>query len=533
MESLTAGSPSCNCKNPDTCIHSFTLKVKDRSFNYRQDRFISFVEAVDKGGEGIPVSLSLQGKGCVTDNPLCPQGYIMNSDSGQTLKKFNNGITNYRVSYNTGNLKEFQTMEAIDFLTRYVLSRDTRDIIPATKYFLRVGQCRGEPFSNETLSFKDGLSQILKIAPRDALWSYINVYPEFSWKCSIVISANQSVIEHKEKILRKEQKKINRSNGLPQRGSRGWTKLPKNTISNKLGIEGNLSYTINNIPHEYKASIQKNFERKSNDLSLIEAATKTVDSVLKAISTEKEENDEITLLEAEITYPKIEIKGGGELKENDKNNNIYIEKQVSVSLSPLVGMSLKLDLIQAFAAWYKSELAAKIIREGLASQKGAYEEGKDAIFVDPQFYLIIEGNVNFSLSFKINEKNEWEWQANDSAEAKLALIIEAKVSAGMRFWSIEGAFDVGGKAEAEVSLGFDNTAKEKIDLVLYHNGIIIKAYVSYQMGSSTNPVKTQSKGNGIPSKKNATIDPRNKTEQEWIIHDKLEKEKSKYRINIC
>ena len=36
MTSLTAGSPSCNCKNPDTCIHAFTLKVKDRTFAYKR-----------------------------------------------------------------------------------------------------------------------------------------------------------------------------------------------------------------------------------------------------------------------------------------------------------------------------------------------------------------------------------------------------------------------------------------------------------------------------------------------------------------
>lgn len=533
MESLTAGTPSCNCKNPDTCIHSFTLKIKERSFEYKQDRFISFVEAIDEGDQGIPVSLLLQGKGCVTNNPLCPQGYIMNRDSGKTLKRFNNGVTDYKVSYDKANLKQFATMDAVEFLTRYVLSRDTRDIIPATKYFLRVGQCRGEPFTSESLSFNDGLSQILKIAPRDALWSYINVYPTFSWESNLVISANQEVIEHKEKTLQKEQQKINREKGLPQRGRSGWTKLPKNTIRNSMEFEGTLSYTVNNEPHEYKATIKKDFEKRSSDLSVLEAATKTIDSVFKALSTEKGENDDIALLESKITYPKIEIKGGGELKESKTDSNVYIEKQVAISFSPLVGMTSKLDLIQAFAAWYKSELAAKIIREGLASQKGAYEEGEDAIFLDTQFNLIIEGTINFSFSFKTNEKNEWEWQVADSAEAKLALTIEADISAGVRFCTIEGAFSVGGKAEAEACLGFDQTVKDKIDLVLYHNGIIIKTYVNYEMGISTSPSKTQGRGTDIPSRDPVKIDPKNKVEKEWVIHEKLEKDKSEYRINIC
>ncbi len=42
MTSLTAGSPSCNCKNPDTCIHSLTLRVGNKTFTYKQNDFFVF-----------------------------------------------------------------------------------------------------------------------------------------------------------------------------------------------------------------------------------------------------------------------------------------------------------------------------------------------------------------------------------------------------------------------------------------------------------------------------------------------------------
>lgn len=39
MTSTTAGSPTCNCKNPDTCIHALTLKLGDKAYEYKQDDF--------------------------------------------------------------------------------------------------------------------------------------------------------------------------------------------------------------------------------------------------------------------------------------------------------------------------------------------------------------------------------------------------------------------------------------------------------------------------------------------------------------
>lgn len=73
--------------------------------------------------------------------------------------------------------------------------------------------------------------------------------------------------------------------------------------------------------------------------------------------------------------------------------------------------------------------------------------------------------------------------------------------------------------------------KDKLDLVFFHNGITAKLYVSYTVGLSS-----QSKSNEDADRPtrdlDQAVDTSDKVEKEWIIHEKLEKKDSKYRLNL-
>lgn len=533
MASLPAGSPTCNCKNPDTCIHSFTLKVKDKTFTYKQNGFIHSVSVIAEEKKTVPLSLSLVGKQCVSHNPLCPQGTIYNTDEANSLKAFNKGMTNYQAHYNSGKVRFFEKYDSIDFLVDYVLAKNTLGLLPITSYTLRVGQCRGEPFVKKPLNFMDGLSQIFNFAPKDALWTYINIYPEYKWEVSLVIGTDKDIEEYTEKELRKQQRIENADKGLAQRGHRGWTARPKFSITDTLEIEGKLSCKLGSITHDYSAKLKSEFKKKAKNIPLLDKAKQSLDMVGKALSTGKGDGGEIKLLHTEILYPKLDIKGGGELKEDASSGLVYIERQVSLGLAPLVGLKMTLDLIQAFAAWYKMDVLMAAVREGLMSGEQAYKEGGNAAFVGMKFELVAEGVINLTLAFKSDVKNEWEWQKTDSTEAKLSLTIEANVRAGVRFYIANGALTIGGKAVAEGCLGLDSPTKDKMALVFYHNGITAKVYVSYTVGISAGSERGD-KSSSAP--KGASIDQKaeqdKKTEKEWIIHDKLERKDSTYRINL-
>ncbi|MEE3644267.1 MULTISPECIES: hypothetical protein [unclassified Brenneria] len=511
-------------------MYSFSLKVKDRVFTYKQDNFIAAVETIDEGNNGVPVSLSLTGKQCVSHNPLCPQGVIYNLEHSHSLKSFNQGITDYNARYDSNDVQFIEAYDSIDFLVDYVLAKNIREVLPQTSYLLRVGQCRGEPFVSKPLSFMDGISQIFNFAPRDALWTYITTYAEFKWEANLTIAAAQEVTEYTDKELRKQQKTHNADNGLAQRRHRGWTKRPRYSIENSLEIEGTLTFN----DHDYSVTLKKDFERKAKKISLLNKAVKTLDLVSITLSTTKDKSAKITLLDTEIIYPALEIKSSGELKEDTASNTIYyIERQLSLGLAPLIGMKMTLDLFQAFAAWYHADVLLAAVREGLMSQEQAYEEGHNAAFFGTKFQLVAEGKVDFTLTFVSDAENKWKWQKADTAEAKLSLTLDANVRAGVRFYIAEGALEIGGKAIAEGCLGLDDTAKDKLDLVFYHNGITAKVYVSYTAGISLNQGGTDGPRR-FPGK-NSTSQPINKNEQfekEWIIHGRLEKNNSKYRFNF-
>lgn len=532
MTSLPAGSPKCNCKNPDTCIHSFTLKVKDKTFTYKQNGFIRTVSVIAEGKKAVPVSLSLVGKQCVSHNPLCPQGAIYNIDEANSLKAFNKGMTNYPAHYTPGKISFFEKYDSIDFLVDYVLAKDTLSLLPITSYTLRVGQCYGDPFVKKPLNFMDGLSQIFNFAPRDALWTYINIYPEYKWEVSLVIGTDKDIEEYTERELKKQQRTQNAENGLAQRGHRGWTARPKFSITDTLEIEGKLSCKLGSITHDYSAKLKNEFKKKAKNIPLLDKAKQSLDMVGKALSTGGGEG-KITLLHTEILYPKLEIKGGGELKEDSTSGSVYIESQVSLGLAPLVGLRMTLDLLQAFAAWYRVDVVLAAVREGLMSGEQDYKEGGNAAFIGMKFELVAEGAINLTLAFKTDAKNTWEWQKTDSAEAKLSLTIEANVRAGARFYIANGALTIGGKAVAEGCLGLDSPTKDKMALVFYHNGITAKVYVSYTVGLSSDTegsseTDTPSRNKSSSSK----VEQGKNKEKEWIIHDKLEKKDSKYRVNF-
>ncbi|RLM17871.1 hypothetical protein BIY29_18855 [Brenneria alni] len=529
MTSLTAGSPVCNCKNPDTCIHSFSLKVKDKVFTYKQDNFITAVETIDKEDNGVPISLSLTGKQCVSHNPLCPQGVIYNLKHSNSLKSFNNGVTDYNARFDSNKIEFLGANDSIDFLVDYILAKNIREVLPKTSYMLRVGQCRGEPFVSKPLSFMDGISQIFDFAPRDALWTYITTYAEFKWEASLAIAVGQEVTEYTDQALRKQQERQNANKGLAQRRHRGWTKRPRYSIENALEIEGTLTFN----DHEYSTTLKQDFERKAKKISLLNKSVKTIDLVSKALSTRKDGGGKITLLDTKIIYPALEIKSSGELKEDGSSGNVYIERQLSLGLAPLIGIRMTLDLFQAFAAWYHADVLLAAVREGLLSREQAYEEGHNAAFLGTKFQLVAEGEVSFTLAFTSDAKNEWEWQKDDMAEAKLTLTFEANVRAGVRFYVAEGALEIGGMAVTEGCVGLHNPEKDQLDLVFYHNGIMAKVYVSYTVGVSSKSEKS-SENVELPEKIPVAqkTDQTNKVEKEWTIHEKLEKDDSKYRFNL-
>ncbi|SUJ35199.1 hypothetical protein [Serratia marcescens] len=532
MISLKAGSPVCNCKNPDTCIHMFSLKVGERTFTYKQADFISSVDVIDEDDQGVPISMTLVDKGCVSKNSACPRGVIYNLEDSKSVYVLHKGGTVYKAHFDEKKADFFNGKDSVDFLVDYVMTKDVRDVLPRNDYVLEVGECKGYPFVSRPLNFLDVVSHVLNLAPRDVLWTSINVFPSFKWEVGLTIGLEEEVEKYSQKELQKQQKAENTAQGKSQRGHRGWTKRPEYSITDKLEAEGKLSCKLGSISHDYSSTLKQEFKRKAKSLTLLNKANEAIDMLTKAFSTSEGKEAKIKLVSTEIKYPEIEITGSGELKEDDDSTRLYMERQVSFGMAPLIGVSIKLDLMQAFAAWYGQEMVLAAVRERLQAGEESYDKGENAAFAEGKLYLIVEGNINLKLGYVSDAKNAWKWQYDEDTEVKLALTLDINFRAGVRFYVANGALEVGGKAVAEGCLGLEknNSDPSEIDAVLYHNGVTAKVYISYTYGVSS------SSGNGIDDNDDVLLKPQvtseDHIEKEWVIHEKLEKKTSEYRLHL-
>ncbi|GLH25468.1 hypothetical protein ENT52713_28640 [Enterobacter sp. 200527-13] len=534
MISLKAGSPVCNCKNPDTCIHMFSLKVGERTFTYKQADFISSVDVIDEDDKGVPVSMTLVDKGCVSNNSSCPQGIIFSPSDSKTLQIFNKGLTNYLLHY-VPKVNYFKITDSVDFLEDYILAPEVLDVLPKNVYLLRLGECKGNPFINQSLSFMNGASPLLSMAPLDVLTTWIHVFAGFKWEVDLAIGLEHEVKEYTEKERKQQQKAENKSQGKSQRGNRGWTKKPQYEISNALEMEGKLNCSLGAIPFDYSPSLKKDFKGKEKKVQLLNKADELINTFIKTFSTDEGNDAKIKLLSTEIVYPQIEMKGGGELKEDSNSTQLYLQRNLSIELAPLIGVRLTLDLLQAFAAWYHADVVLAAAREGLDAGEDDYKEGKNSAYVGSTFELVVEGEFDLALQCTSDTKEKWHVEYNEDTAIKFGLTLNVNFRAGVRFYVANGALKIGGEASAEGFVGLEANHSEpsKVDLVLYHSDVIAKVYVSYtwSLGGDSGSGGGDNDG-GRTKKNNISNDSEVNKDVEWNIYKKLEKKDSAARITL-
>ncbi|TSJ59194.1 hypothetical protein [Atlantibacter subterraneus] len=535
--SLTAGSPKCNCKNPDTCTHALkiTTTVPEETYEYKQGESLPVIYLHDSDAKGVDVTTTLTGKTCVSSSPDCPSGVIYNEYYLSQLKKGQNKDNLKYLSYeeklkltidsttNTnikmpGSSFFYETLEYLDivtFLTDVVFEGIEK--IDKTEYALQVGECLGQPIQEMIFPLKTNASDKAKYPIYTTVDTRIVVYPKLVWDVDVNISASKN--DGTKELTDNERYDIVQGRSQNEHMSVG-----KYAITRGVAINGSASIAVGSADKDYKKTIEKEFTRYKDKLSLLRNAEKTIDTVTNLF---RADDKKIQLLTVDIKYPCLNIKGSGELLLR-QDNKPYVKCGVDVNLAPLIQFTITLDLIQAFATYFHQEKNIARIREKAQSQEDDVKSGKNGAYAKAVLNLIVTGNINLSYRYASDEDNEFHSELGDKNEGKLGLTLESKVEAGLRVVVVEAFFSAEAKIAAECCFALDRKEKKDLELTFYHNGVIMYAKYKIKVGIGNDDHNK----NDLPSKRESSGDNWEEGEGEWSLCKALSKDASPYKINF-
>ncbi|AKH65521.1 MULTISPECIES: hypothetical protein [Photorhabdus] len=529
MLSVNMKSAVCDCKIPDPCIHKLTLKVGKRVFIYHQIEPIGDIWVVDDA-DGIPVTISLVGKRCISDNPQCPKAIFYSPDNPafQFHELAKNPIkgpgTEDKIHFSNHTLPvDPIASDPLGFIEASLFQPGALNHLPHTDYILELTQCYGQPFITRSFPLADDKVKALLLGPVDALYTTIHVLPQYEWTLDVTIGAEQevrerSVAERKAEALEERKK----ANPHAKRPGENWHKRTAGyELTDTLTLEGSFAYTLGPYSHTFTHELEEELKTKRRKLGLVDKGLQAVDTLQKLFSSEG--SQEIKLLDMEIQTPEIKLSGGSKLVNASHGNEAYFEQAVAVELAPLIGVKLRLDLIQAFATEFGVEKLIALIREQGLKGKAAVDDGRDGAYLGAQLDMVLEGALNLSFKYASNEEREMEFQLGDLVRGTLAIRAETNIQAGFKYYLVEGYFKAGADIEAEGCFEL-NKQDNGLYLVFFHEGIVASYYVEYGVGISP------PENNDESSKQKSKMDA--KKQKKWEIYPKLPKEKSTYKLRL-
>lgn len=536
--SLTAGSPKCNCNNPDTCTHALKIitTVPEETYEYKQGETLPVIYLHDRDAEGVDITTTLTGKTCVSSNPDCPSGVIYNEYYLSQLKKGRNDNKLKYLSYaeklkltmegnSNVNIKTpgsgyiYETLEYLDivkFLTDVVFEGIEK--IDRTEYSLQVGECLGQPIQEMIFPLKTTANDRAKYPIFTTVDTRIIVYPKLVWEVDVNIAASEN--DGTKELTDDERYDI-----VQGRSQNDQMSVGKYAITRGVNIDGSASIAVGSASKDYKKTIEKEFTHYKDKLSLLRNAKKTIDTVTDLF---RADDKKIQLLTVDIKYPSLNIKGSGELLLR-KDNKPYVKCGVDVNLAPLIQFTITLDLIQAFAAYFHQERNIARIREKAQSQEDDVKSGENGVYAKAVLNIIVTGEVNLSYRYASDEDNEFHSELGDKNEGRLSLSLESKVEAGLRVVVVEAFFSAEANISAECCFALDEKQKKDLELTFYHNGVVMyaKYKIKVNIGDSNEDQSAEADKTNTGNN-----DSWEEGEGEWVLCKPLTKDVSPYKINF-
>ncbi|MNB97672.1 hypothetical protein D3C75_449040 [compost metagenome] len=469
----------------------------------------------------------------MSNSPDCPSGVIFNDYYLSPLKK---GVNNDTLKYLSSDDKlqlsmgevgekvsDFETskyvsgcleeLDIVTFLSDVVF--EGLNNVDKTEYELQVGECLGQSVPEVIFPLKTPANDKAKYPIYTTVDTRIVVFPKFTWSVGVTITGGKN---NGTKELNDDE----RYDIVQGRTNNDSMSVGKYAITRGLIIDGSASISLGSSNKDYKKTMQSEFTQYKDKLSLLKNAEKTVDTVTRLFQAD---DNKIQLLKVDVKYPLIDINGSGELFIG-KDNKPAMKSSVDVKLSPLINFTITLDLIQAFAAYFHQEKNIAKIREKAESQEDDVKNGKNGIYAKAVLNIIVTGDINLSYRYLSDEKSDFHSELGDKNEGKLGLALESKVEAGLKVVIVEAFFSAEAKLTAECCFALEKKQDKDLELIFFHNGIII--YAKYKIKIDIG--NTDEDENSPTGRDESQDESWEEGEGEWTLCESLTKEKSPYKI---
>ncbi|HIF9437597.1 TPA: hypothetical protein ACX6SL_001730, partial [Photobacterium damselae] len=214
-----------------------------------------------------------------------------------------------------------------------------------------------------------------------------------------------------------------------------------------------------------------------------------------------------------IKPPSVMLSGGGTF--NPKNERYNIEKNLTVKLFPLVGVSITLDIIQALAAYCGANSLVELVRDDLSCKE------RESNCADLKCNLVAETNIHTEFNIKSQDDIK-DINFSGVTKGDVVFKLDSNLSVKYNVWVVSGVFEVGANVIAKGYAEFQKIGDD-IELVFYHDGVVAMVNVKSKFD-----VKNE---DDFDDSLSITIPETYKSEK-WVLFDKLPKNKSNYKVRF-
>ncbi|QXO73118.1 hypothetical protein [Morganella morganii] len=132
--------------------------------------------------------------------------------------------------------------------------------------------------------------------------------------------------------------------------------------------------------------LTQSYQKNAGDFNLLKKTNDLINLFVESVSKGDKDKDAFPILGFELTKPVMSIKGKNELVLS-KEKELISRLSCDVGLDPLIGLKIKLDLLQSFISLFPARYGVTKAREVLAAdEKKSKKRGGRRIFISKNRY---------------------------------------------------------------------------------------------------------------------------------------------------